>query len=249
MKKTIALIFVPLTLVAQRPVVFNGMPGTQPASSITVPSINVNSGSAGRVTIGCGTAPSAPAAGFVTDYCTSDVPLFKDPSGNVYVPVIGDTGASGQYISAISPTTGVITKSTPGAYTLQFQTGGTFSPLASTSYYFGGAFGSAPSTTAQVRRLYVGNRAGTITGAAVQIIVGGTLASAQTSTINIKVNNAAGVSALTGVVANTASPTPIVATGLNIAVAANDYIELEWATPAWTTTPTTVVLWGTIYVQ
>ena len=78
-----------------------------------VPLAELLSNNPGKLTLTCGTAPSTPASGKVAEYCdTSNVPSFKDPSGNVYVGTIGTTATSNQFLTNIT-TAGVQTKAQP----------------------------------------------------------------------------------------------------------------------------------------
>ncbi len=70
-----------------------------------------------RFTLSCGTAPSTPSADKVVAYCTGDVPGFKTDAGTVLVPVVPDTGASNNFLTAISAG-GVISKAQPSISSL-----------------------------------------------------------------------------------------------------------------------------------
>jgi hypothetical protein len=65
-------------------------------------------------------APATPAAGKTSTYVDSTAKRFhdKNDAGTIGTTVVGDTGAASNYISAIDPSTGAITKSRPSCATL-----------------------------------------------------------------------------------------------------------------------------------
>jgi len=65
-----------------------------------------------RFDMTCGAAPSTPSSGHVVEYCTSDVPLFKDDNGAVLVPVVAATCTAPAVVTAVSAS-GVITCTNP----------------------------------------------------------------------------------------------------------------------------------------
>ena len=70
----------------------------------------------------------------------------------------------------------------------------------------------------------------------------------ETSTIVIRKNNTSDTTISTSVV-NNAVTTTASGTGLSISVSAGDYIEIKWTAPTWTTNPTNVRVWGTVYIK
>lgn len=119
-----------------------------------------------------------------------------------------------------------------------------FSPTASTIYYGGGAATTAASTTAASRRVYI-PKAGTITacyGFFNQTASG----SANTGRLDIRLNNT--TDTLVAQVAHNVAASIYSSTALSIAVAAGDYIEFKWTSPA-TTAPTNVSAEFTVYVS
>lgn len=128
--------------------------------------------------------------------------------------------------------------------------GNSFSPADATTYYFG-AFIVAPSTTADVKRLYV-RRAGTVTAAEVVVLNnGGTQGSNETSTISLRLNNTTDTTLTSSFDVNDASGAVSFfnVTGLSVTVAAGDYFEIKWVTPTWTTNPTSVVIDVRVYIR
>jgi len=112
-------------------------------------------------------------------------------------------------------------------------------PLDSSTYYFG----SFPTLTmvtptAATRRIYF-QRACTITAVDVYIAVAGTLGTTETSTLSLRLNNTTDTTIST-VMTMDANPYHELKTGLGIAIAAGDYVEFKWVTPAWVTNPTTL---------
>lgn len=121
----------------------------------------------------------------------------------------------------------------------------TFSPLDSTTYYFGSLFSLPPSTGVDNYRQYI-PVAGVITAAYIfmQAAVAGT---AEDISVYIRKNDTSdtliatlGVSANKRVFSNT---------GLSISVAVGDYVEIKMVCPAWATNPDTSRLGGNFYVQ
>ena len=132
-------------------------------------------------------------------------------------------------------------------YTLQgFQ--GAFNPADATTYHFG----SMPTlstgvTTSALQRLYI-PKAGTIKSCYL-VFIASVLGSAETSTVNIRLNDTTNT-VVSSSVTNNANPTVFSNTALSIAVVAGDYIELQWVTPTWVTTnPTTVRISAVVYIE
>ncbi len=72
--------------------------------------------------------------------------------------------------------------------------------------------------------------------------------SAETSTINFRLNDTTDT-VITAGVQNNATNTVYNNQALSIPVAAGDYFELKWVTPAYATNPTSVLLSAIVYVQ
>ncbi len=132
-------------------------------------------------------------------------------------------------------------------YTIQFlESAGVATPADSTTYYIGFC-PSTNSTTGAVHRMHI-PRAGAIVAAYLNVVVEGTLGTTETSTVSIRLNNTTDTTLSSSVQTNAAFQT-YSNTALNIAVAAGDYIEIKWVTPAFSTNPTTVRVYGSVYIS
>lgn len=110
------------------------------------------------------------------------------------------------------------------------------SPADSTTYYAGNGFGT---TIAAINRLY-SERRGYISTITVEMVTSGT-GSAETFSMWLRRNNTTDFLLSNTVTANNFWYT--FAAGTTIAVAAGDYFELKFTTPAWVTNP------GALYFQ
>lgn len=120
-------------------------------------------------------------------------------------------------------------------------------PADATTYYFGSNVINTLKTTDGISRLYI-PAAGTIDSCYVvcSLFLGN--GSSETSTIYIRLNSATDTVVSSSVV-NTSSITVASNTGLNIVVAAGDYIEMKWVTPTWATNPLGVTLSAQIHIK
>jgi hypothetical protein len=118
-------------------------------------------------------------------------------------------------------------------------------PADATTYYFGIHPSLAGTTSAATRRIYM-PRAGTIETVDVQFQC--TTGSNETSTLVLRKNNTSDTT-ITTAIALDASPYHELKTGLNITVAAGDYVEFKWTTPTWATNPTAVYAWCWIVLK
>jgi hypothetical protein len=155
--------------------------------------------------------------------------------------VNGATGATG----ATGPTGP--TGPTGTGYSLQAGSSTNLNPADTTTYYYGCFPSIAASTTAASARCYI-PKAGTVKAIYGNFWNNGTLGSAETSTINFRVNNATDTVISAGV-QNNALVTTFSNSSLSIAVVAGDYFEIKWVTPTWATNPTQVRLAGVIYIE
>jgi len=126
-----------------------------------------------------------------------------------------------------------------------------FNPADSTTYYFGRPFVNVGATTAAIRKIMV-PRAGTVTR--VDISVGnntGTQGSNEVMTISLRLNNTTDTTLSSAFTINQVGggSATFSVTGLTIAVAAEDYLEVKLVTPAWVTNPTNVVIEVDIYIS
>lgn len=110
-----------------------------------------------------------------------------------------------------------------------------FDPADSTTYYYGGMMGSSAVPFAARRRIYI-PKSGTIKSAYVFAEVGSTLASTETATMYLRLNNTTDTLVSSAIQFNTTSQS-YSATNLSIAVTAGDYLEVKLVTPAWATNP------------
>ena len=130
-------------------------------------------------------------------------------------------------------------------YTLQWSQAGGWSVLANTTYYLGGKL--VQDGNAARARLYF-PVAGTIIAADFNSYVGTTLASAQTSSAWVRISNTTDT-LISDQIQQDAIYERFVNSSLSIAVTTNDYFEIKWTTPAWTTTPTNTRQYGIITVR
>lgn len=130
-------------------------------------------------------------------------------------------------------------------YTLQLIQPDTFaSPADATTYYFGNL---VITTVATNNRVYVPKN-GTLKAVYGHALTTGTLASAQNSTMAVRINNTTDVT-VSSTVTHDATVTTFSATGLSQAVSAGDYVTMKWTTPTWTTNPTNVRHQVVLYIE
>lgn len=120
-------------------------------------------------------------------------------------------------------------------------------PADSTTYYTGQSFGIARGTSAGRRNIQI-PVTGTIVAIYGNVLVTGTLGSAETSTVSLRLNDTTDTTISSTVVAS-ALNNQFNGTGLGVAVVPGNTVEIKWVTPAWATNPTAVVLSGTILIQ
>jgi hypothetical protein len=129
-------------------------------------------------------------------------------------------------------------------YVLQASSNG-LSPADGTTYYTGSIFGAVASSTAATRRVYI-PRSGTITR--IDLFMVCATGTNEQSTISLRLNNTTDTT-ISAVVDLSASPFIANTTGLSIAVAVGDYVEVKWVTPTWVTNPTAVSISALIYIS
>lgn len=133
-------------------------------------------------------------------------------------------------------------------YTLMLTAGAGANPVTNTTYFVGGCVASwIVSSTEGACRVYV-PKAGTIKAVYLDFSVLTVLGSAETSTISVRLNNTTDTT-ISSSVTNSSTNDPFSNTALSIAVAAGDFIELKWVTPAWGTPPTGVRVTATVSIQ
>lgn len=117
------------------------------------------------------------------------------------------------------------------------------SPADSTTYYFGAPCAmqaaTAQLTTTSARRRFYFPSAGTITKAYITVVnEGGTAGTSETSTLSLRLNDTTDTTLSSSIVTNATGA--FNNTGISIAIAAGDYVECKWVTPAWATNPTNI---------
>jgi hypothetical protein len=132
-----------------------------------------------------------------------------------------------------------------GGYVLEL-TCSPSSPADATTYYLGSLYGSALHTTATGSATYI-PRDGTITSIQLWVRVAGTLGSAETSTMSLRLNNTTDTTISTGVLCNAIAQH--LAATVSVAVTTADYIEIKWVSPTFATNPTNVTFHLSIYVS
>lgn len=112
------------------------------------------------------------------------------------------------------------------------------------TYYFGGV-GLAPTTTADMARVYV-PKAGTIKAAFVYWRAG-TAGTGEAISVYLRKNNA--TDTLIATIGDTSATKVFQNVALNIAMVAGDYFEIKIVCPTWATNPATVRLGGNVYLE
>jgi len=134
-------------------------------------------------------------------------------------------------------------------YVLQAGSSANLNPADNATYYYGCFPSVAAATSAAASassRCYI-PRAGTVTAVVFQFWNSGTLASAQNSTLNFRLNGTTSTAITTAAVNNSAATSGSAA--LSIPVAAGDYFQILWTTPVWAPNPTNVRLAVVVYVE
>lgn len=131
-------------------------------------------------------------------------------------------------------------------YTIQGQASA-INPLDGEVRYFGLSSSVSGSTTANFNHLYM-PIAGTITKVYFWSVIAGTLGTTETSTLSVRLNNTTDTT-VTSSMKHDATSALWSNTGLAIAVAANDFIEMKVAYPTFATNPTNVVYEFVVYIS
>lgn len=113
--------------------------------------------------------------------------------------------------------------------------------------YYSGAITTGTSTTAAINQVPI-PVSGTITAVYVYQLTAGTLATGESSTLAIRVNNTTDVTVSSAVLNSSISSTWS-ATGLSQAVSAGDYIELKFTAASWATNPTNVRWTAIVFIK
>jgi hypothetical protein len=119
-------------------------------------------------------------------------------------------------------------------------------PADSTTYFFGSP-GFSVGTTQGFYRIRI-PRAGTIKKVTFESYYSGTQPTSETSTLNLRINSGADVLLDSGFHNESNGAGRIIST--TIAVAADDYLEFNWQTPAWATNPgTSITIKTFLYIE
>lgn len=157
--------------------------------------------------------------------------------GTGKVDISGDLDVTGSIID--------IDEKVTAGYTLPIFVGGLSSPADATTYYFGSIAGTAPSTTATERSMYI-PKSGTIKYC--QLSTNATTAGSNEAwPIYIRLNNTTDYGVDT--VSTNTNLRMWESAALNIAVTAGDYIEIKTITPTWVTNPAVMTFGGYIYIE
>lgn len=139
-------------------------------------------------------------------------------------------------ISAIGGSSGL-------GYTIKIQAL-TSSPADGVTVYFG-MLPKAPTTTANISKVYI-RKAGTIKIAEIYCY-SGTAGTGESWSLYVRKNNTTDY--LIATLSVTTSERVFSNGGLNIEVAAGDYIEIKSIQPTWATNPLTTIYGGYIYIE
>jgi len=120
------------------------------------------------------------------------------------------------------------------------------SPGDGLTYYFGSLYLPNLGTTPTYQRMYC-PRAGTITTAYIFWHSASVAGSGENISMYIQLNSSSDT--LIATVGDTEGSKVFSNTGLSIAVAKGDYIEIKMVSPTWATNPTNVTLGGVVYIE
>jgi hypothetical protein len=174
--------------------------------------------------------------------------LYGVLTADTNVALIPTTIGSGLSIST-TETNATLTSSAGIGYQVQLlQSTSNFSPGDAGVYYIGGNLNGSTSTATDYDngKVYI-PKAGTIKSVFVKTRVGGTLGSNESVAYALYINGTTAVSLTAGTA--DAAVSNIATTGLSTAVSAGDYIALRVTAPSWSTNPTTVYFYATVYIE
>lgn len=159
-------------------------------------------------------------------------------------------GSSGQVLTSNGSSADPSFQNTPSAagYSLSINTG-TGDPADASTYFMGNGLaftGTGNASNAQTR-LYI-PLSGTINKVYGAITVTGTLASAGSSTVILRLNNTTN-NTITSSLALTSASNTFSSTSLGVSVTAGDFIQFTFTSPIWATNPTTVSFAITVLVE
>lgn len=163
------------------------------------------------------------------------------------VPALVSTSVTNNFVS-FSNTTGEQKDSGKGlthlVYTIQWALAGAWSPLDTTTYYFGGAMVQLGVANRQGISIPMG---GTIIYADFCSFVGTTLATTENSSAWIRINDT--TDTLISNAIKQDQNFERFSTNPSITVSSGNTFEIKWTTPAWLTNPTNTRQYGIIMIQ
>ncbi len=184
-----------------------------------------------------------------------------DSSLTAYAVLCGGTTSTGniQSIAGVG-TSGQILTSNGAGLLPTFQSGnglgyvmfveaGSGNPADGSTYFLGmtQAITAITASGNASTRFYL-PKAGTISACYGTFTVSGTLATTETSTLSLRLNNTTDTTVSSSIVMSTADNT-FNNSALSISVVAGDYIEFKLVNPSWGTNPTTVQASMSIYIS
>ena len=182
-----------------------------------------------------GTGQTTATAGFdaLSPLTTQGDVLYYNGTHNVRL----GNGTSGQVLKTLGAAANPAWTSPPFLMKIPGTASAGNNPANGATYFF--IEGLGLSTGEIFSRVYIG-RACTISRADLYIAVSGTLATTESSTVSIRVNNTTDTAISAAVKAN-ASTQLFTNSGLSISLNAGDFIAIKWVTPTWVTPPTTIL--------
>jgi hypothetical protein len=136
---------------------------------------------------------------------------------------------------------GLINSMTPTGSILMLFGHDSVSPLDSTTYYIGGQFNLAPTTSASDGRRLISPVTGYVTQVSISETVGGTLGSSEPSTFTIEnVTQSTSSTITTTATYDSSSSLQNYILSSPLYVVNGDKLEIRWITPVWGPNPTTV---------
>lgn len=179
---------------------------------------------------------------------TLSIPSSPTIGGTLTAGTFSGSGASLTSIpeSAVTSLVTDLASKSAGGYTICLFSASSGAPAASTTYYFGGDPTPGQNTVYVNTRIEI-PKAGTIKRVFYKVKVSGTLASGETVTHLIRINDTTDVASST--CTYNAAVVDTVNSSVNQAVVAGDYICWKVVTPAWGTLPTTVKFYALVYIE
>ena len=237
---------------------FSGLIPNTLASAASVSPTNAVTLISGTTSIATIVPPSR-ATHQLTFIFTDEAPAAFLTSGNVAVGVIPVTNSP--VVLQYEPRTEKYYPISTGAtavpnlsvytYTVPVAAGGagTFNPADSTTYLIGGLSSQAPTGASELSSVPV-ITAGTIVAAVISVVVNGTTATTEASTIFVRNCTAATQQTIdSALLMNALGPNVSGSVSLGLAVGLGDRVGIRLVTPAWGTNPTAVQITGLITIR